>query len=147
MGFKQGDAGVIARFQRPDGEVREEEGAVPIGADGIPSAVRAALHTDDGGIRWNGIAMWRGAVDGPAGKTPPTRWRVTAVYRSPETARPRSERAHAARDTTGVWSRSSPEATKQGARRLHRRMTHRKPPPKAGPLGRSPSPSLSGAVT
>lgn len=66
LGFSQDDAGVTARFQRPDGEVREERGAVLVGADGIHSAVRAALHPDDGGIRWNGIAMWRGALDWPA---------------------------------------------------------------------------------
>lgn len=66
LGFGQDGAGVTARFQRPDGEVREERGTVLVGADGIHSAVRAALHPDDGGICWNGIAMWRGAVDWPA---------------------------------------------------------------------------------
>ena len=37
-----------------------------IGADGIHSTLRAILHPDDPGIRWNGIQMWRGAVDWPA---------------------------------------------------------------------------------
>jgi len=36
-----------------------------IGADGIHSTVRARLHPRDGGVRWQGIQMWRGAVDWP----------------------------------------------------------------------------------
>lgn len=40
-------------------------GAGLIGADGIHSAVRARLHPRDGGVRWQGIQMWRGAVDWP----------------------------------------------------------------------------------
>ena len=45
---------------------RSLSGDVLIGADGIHSVIRAALHPDDGGIRWNGIQMWRGAVEWPA---------------------------------------------------------------------------------
>jgi 2-polyprenyl-6-methoxyphenol hydroxylase-like FAD-dependent oxidoreductase len=45
---------------------RSLSGDVLIGADGIHSIIRAALHPDDGGIRWNGIQMWRGAVEWPA---------------------------------------------------------------------------------
>ncbi len=41
-------------------------GTVLVGADGIHSALHVALHPDDGGIRWSGIHMWRGAVDWPA---------------------------------------------------------------------------------
>jgi 2-polyprenyl-6-methoxyphenol hydroxylase-like FAD-dependent oxidoreductase len=37
-----------------------------IGADGIHSTLRASLHPNDPGIRWNGIQMWRGAVEWPA---------------------------------------------------------------------------------
>ncbi len=61
----QDGTGVTARFQGPDGAVQEAAGAVLVGADGIHSALRAALHPDDGGMRWTGIAMWRGAVDWP----------------------------------------------------------------------------------
>jgi len=61
-GFAQDDAGVTARFA--DG--RTARGDVLVGADGIHSVLRAALHPDDGGIRWNGIQMWRGAIDWPA---------------------------------------------------------------------------------
>ena len=60
--FAQDEAGVTA--QLVDG--RSLRGDVLIGADGIHSAIRARLHPDDGGIRWNGIQMWRGAVEWPA---------------------------------------------------------------------------------
>ncbi len=66
LGFTQHQDGVVARFQTPDGAVETVEGAALVGADGIHSTLRAALHADDGGIRWNGIGMWRGAVDWPA---------------------------------------------------------------------------------
>ncbi len=36
-----------------------------VGADGIHSAVRAALHPDDGGLRYAGIDMWRGVTRHP----------------------------------------------------------------------------------
>jgi 5-methylphenazine-1-carboxylate 1-monooxygenase len=56
---------VVAVFERPDGSLVEARGDALIGADGIHSALRASLHPDDPGIRWNGIQMWRGAVDWP----------------------------------------------------------------------------------
>ena len=60
--FAQGSDSVRLRFT--DGtEVRAE---ALVGADGIHSRVRALLHADDGGMRWQGILMWRGAVDWPA---------------------------------------------------------------------------------
>ncbi len=61
-GFAQDGTGVTAHFA--DG--RGVRGDVLVGADGIHSVLRAALHPDDGGIRWNGIQMWRGAIDWPA---------------------------------------------------------------------------------
>ena len=64
-GFTQHATGVTARFQALDGSVKEVAGAALVGADGIHSTLRGALHPDDGGIRWNGINMWRGAVDWP----------------------------------------------------------------------------------
>ncbi|MBB5692503.1 flavin-dependent oxidoreductase [Muricoccus pecuniae] len=57
---------VVARFRAADSTETEEVGDALVGADGIHSALRAALHPDDPGIRWNGIQMWRGALDWPA---------------------------------------------------------------------------------
>lgn len=62
--FTQSAHGVTAHLA--DG--RSLSGDVLIGADGIHSIIRASLHPDDGGIRWNGIQMWRGAVEWPAFK-------------------------------------------------------------------------------
>jgi 2-polyprenyl-6-methoxyphenol hydroxylase-like FAD-dependent oxidoreductase len=60
--FDQDADGVTVRFA--DGSTAR--GDALVGADGIHSAVRRALHADDGGIRWQGIFMWRGAADWPA---------------------------------------------------------------------------------
>jgi 2-polyprenyl-6-methoxyphenol hydroxylase-like FAD-dependent oxidoreductase len=62
LNFTQNALAVTAHLA--DG--RSLSGDVLIGADGIHSIIRAALHPDDGGIRWNGIQMWRGAVEWPA---------------------------------------------------------------------------------
>lgn len=65
LDYAQDLGGVVARFQHADGTIEAVEGAALIGADGIHSTARAILHPDDGGIRWNGIAMWRGATEWP----------------------------------------------------------------------------------
>ena len=65
-GFSQSDAGVVAHFAKTEGTGVSIEGDALVGADGIHSWLRRHLHPDDGGIRWNGIQMWRGAVDWPA---------------------------------------------------------------------------------
>jgi 2-polyprenyl-6-methoxyphenol hydroxylase-like FAD-dependent oxidoreductase len=54
--------GVTVRFA--DGS--HARGDCLVGADGIHSQVRRWLHPDDGGIRWNGMQMWRGATEWPA---------------------------------------------------------------------------------
>ncbi|WP_419899048.1 flavin-dependent oxidoreductase [Roseomonas sp. USHLN139] len=64
LGFTQDGDGITARFATASGEVSLTGDAL-IGADGIHSTLRALLHPADGGIRWNGIQMWRGAVDWP----------------------------------------------------------------------------------
>jgi 2-polyprenyl-6-methoxyphenol hydroxylase-like FAD-dependent oxidoreductase len=61
LAFEQGAGSVTARFT--DGSA--ERGDLLVGADGIHSALRAALHPGDGGVRWNGIQMWRGALEWP----------------------------------------------------------------------------------
>jgi len=60
--FSQDADGVTLRFS--DGTDARADALV--GADGIHSRVRALLHADDGGMRWQGIFMWRGVVDWPA---------------------------------------------------------------------------------
>ena len=57
---------VSAIFQCPDGTRVEETGDALIGADGIHSTLRSILYPNDPPIRWNGIQMWRGALDWPA---------------------------------------------------------------------------------
>ncbi len=65
-GFTQDEAGVTARFATVEGGCAQARGDALVGADGIHSALRALLHPRDGGIRWQGVQMWRGAVDWPA---------------------------------------------------------------------------------
>jgi len=65
QGFVQDGDGVTAQFIVAGGTDAEERGDVLIGADGIHSALRGLLHPDDGGIRWHGSQLWRGAVDWP----------------------------------------------------------------------------------
>ena len=57
---------MTATFQDSAGVSETLTGQALIGADGIHSTLRALLHPHDPGIRWNGIQMWRGAVDWPA---------------------------------------------------------------------------------
>lgn len=65
--FTQDAGGVRAEFAAPDGTVLSAaRGDVLLGADGIHSAVRAALFPGEGPPRWNGVTMWRGAADWPA---------------------------------------------------------------------------------
>ena len=65
-GYIQNADHVEATFQDAAGTREVLTGEALIGADGIHSTLRAKLHPDDPGIRWNGIQMWRGAVDWPA---------------------------------------------------------------------------------
>ncbi len=66
IGYSQTADRVAATFQDSAGNQETLTGDALIGADGIHSALRAMLHPHDPGIRWNGIQMWRGAVDWPA---------------------------------------------------------------------------------
>ncbi|MBX9750493.1 MAG: FAD-dependent monooxygenase, partial [Roseococcus sp.] len=65
VGFAQSGTSVTANFA--DGS--SIRGSALIGADGIHSMLRATLHPADPGIRWNGIQMWRGAIEWPAYET------------------------------------------------------------------------------
>ncbi len=64
-GFRQDARGVTAEFVGG----ATARGDVLVGSDGIHSALRGLLHPEDGGIRWQGIQMWRGALDWPALET------------------------------------------------------------------------------
>jgi 5-methylphenazine-1-carboxylate 1-monooxygenase len=65
--FAQGDHGVTATFIRRDGsdENVTVRGDALIAADGIHSTVRRLLYPDEGPPTWNGMMMWRGAVEYP----------------------------------------------------------------------------------
>jgi 2-polyprenyl-6-methoxyphenol hydroxylase-like FAD-dependent oxidoreductase len=64
--FHQDDAGVTAYFFDRNGSHRTTaHGDVLIGADGIHSTVRDKLYPKEGPASWNGIMLWRGALDWP----------------------------------------------------------------------------------
>ncbi len=65
--FNQDDGGVTAFFFDRGGSHRvTARGDVLIGADGIHSVVRERLFPNEGPPRWNGLMLWRGAIDWPA---------------------------------------------------------------------------------
>src|SRR5437867_845057 len=64
--FAQDNRGVTATFLRRDDSSAETvtaRGDALIAADGINSAVRRACNPDEGPPVWNGVMMWRGAVE------------------------------------------------------------------------------------
>jgi 2-polyprenyl-6-methoxyphenol hydroxylase-like FAD-dependent oxidoreductase len=65
--FTQDDNGVTATFVVRDGsnETVTVRGDALIGADGIHSTVRRHLYPDEGAPIWNGVMLWRGAVEYP----------------------------------------------------------------------------------
>lgn len=64
VGFEQTDQGVTARFETAQGVVTAEAEAL-VGADGIHSALRKSLFPTGDAPLWNGVVMWRGAIDWP----------------------------------------------------------------------------------
>src|SRR5437588_12425673 len=62
--FRQDEGSVTGYFFDRHGAHRATaRGDVLVGADGINSYVREALYPGEGPARWNGIMLWRGAVD------------------------------------------------------------------------------------
>ncbi|EDP64572.1 hypothetical protein BAL199_27481 [alpha proteobacterium BAL199] len=63
--FEDDGGSVTARFDRRDaGDTVTASGDVLIGADGIHSTVRSTFYPDQGPPSWNGLMLWRGAVEG-----------------------------------------------------------------------------------
>jgi 2-polyprenyl-6-methoxyphenol hydroxylase-like FAD-dependent oxidoreductase len=64
----QDDHGVTATFIRLDGsdETVTARGDVLIAADGIHSTVRRLFFPGEGAPTWNGIMLWRGAIEHPS---------------------------------------------------------------------------------
>jgi 2-polyprenyl-6-methoxyphenol hydroxylase-like FAD-dependent oxidoreductase len=65
--FTQDDDGVTATFTLRDGSDKAVtvRGDALIGADGIHSKVRHTFYPDEGPPTWNGLMIWRGAVEYP----------------------------------------------------------------------------------
>jgi 5-methylphenazine-1-carboxylate 1-monooxygenase len=65
--FTQDDGGVTAYFFDRNGTHRHTaRGDILVGADGIHSVVREKLFPNEGPPSWNGLMLWRGAIDWPA---------------------------------------------------------------------------------
>jgi 2-polyprenyl-6-methoxyphenol hydroxylase-like FAD-dependent oxidoreductase len=65
--FAQDDGGVTAYFfDRSGAHLHTARADVLIGADGIHSLVREQLFPAEGPPAWNGLMLWRGAIDWPA---------------------------------------------------------------------------------
>lgn len=63
-GFTQDATGTTVTVQDvATRQKRREQVDVLVGADGINSTVRAALHPSGGPLRWSGIQMWRGTAE------------------------------------------------------------------------------------
>ncbi|MFD0547880.1 FAD-dependent monooxygenase [Streptomyces rectiviolaceus] len=57
------DAVRVRATDRATGLPATIEARALVGADGARSAVRAALHPDQGPMRWSGVRMWRGVTE------------------------------------------------------------------------------------
>jgi 2-polyprenyl-6-methoxyphenol hydroxylase-like FAD-dependent oxidoreductase len=65
-GFTQRDGSVeVHAAGRDGGQPLSLEADALIGADGLHSAVRAALHPGEAPPRWSGVMMWRGITEAP----------------------------------------------------------------------------------
>jgi 2-polyprenyl-6-methoxyphenol hydroxylase-like FAD-dependent oxidoreductase len=65
--FREDEAGVTAYFfDRSGAHKHTARGDILVGADGIHSVVRETLFPNEGPPRWNGLMLWRGAIDWPA---------------------------------------------------------------------------------
>jgi 2-polyprenyl-6-methoxyphenol hydroxylase-like FAD-dependent oxidoreductase len=66
VGYAQDEHGVTATLARRDSDATVDVRAdVLVAADGIHSTVRGMLYPGEGPPSWNGVLMWRGAVEYP----------------------------------------------------------------------------------
>ena len=67
QGFVQDEGGVVAHFTDAKFGLMSEtvRGDVLVGADGIHSVVRRHFHPKQGRPSWQGLMLWRGAVEWP----------------------------------------------------------------------------------
>jgi 2-polyprenyl-6-methoxyphenol hydroxylase-like FAD-dependent oxidoreductase len=64
VGYEHAKDGVVVDVAH-DGSVERTGAAVLLGADGLHSAVRARMFPGEGGPRWGGAVLWRGATEAP----------------------------------------------------------------------------------
>lgn len=67
-GWSETATGVAAHLvdRRAGAQLPDLHGQVLVGADGINSALRAALFPDEGPAKWRGTMMWRGVTRAPS---------------------------------------------------------------------------------
>ncbi len=61
--FEQDENGVTATFALREGGTATATGDILIACDGIHSKVRGSFYPDQGPPTWNGILLWRGAIE------------------------------------------------------------------------------------
>ena len=62
VGYAQDEGRAVARFA-DTAPIRSAEADILIGADGIHSVIRKQMFPNEPGLKWNGVMMWRGAVE------------------------------------------------------------------------------------
>jgi 5-methylphenazine-1-carboxylate 1-monooxygenase len=63
-GYRNHGDGVRVLAEDGTGKQLEIQGSLLVGADGLHSAVRAQMHSDQPPIQWGGAIMWRGVTRG-----------------------------------------------------------------------------------
>ena len=63
------ESGVTVSAESKTGQVREFEGALLVGADGLHSKVRAQMYPNQPEPHWSGAIMWRGVTPGKTMRT------------------------------------------------------------------------------